>query len=77
MYEDLSVFQYSNGRFGSSYNRFHLLFLYKYLQNVEFTPAIRGNFHSDIPNDVTKAKQTRGSLFEHGSLLGQKGKFRR
>lgn len=30
------------------HNRSYLLFLYKYLQNMDFTPAVKGNFHNRI-----------------------------
>lgn len=46
------------------HNRSYLLFLYKYLQNIDFTPAIKGNFHNQILRYTERRHQGKSDTGE-------------
>lgn len=57
-------------------NSLRLLFLYKYLQNVDFTPAVRGSFHNQTLRYTEprhKGKADAGGLVGTGVPPGPGG----
>lgn len=77
IYKGLSVLQYYNinqglASVGDIYSRFCHLFLYKYLQNTDFTLAVKGYLH--YQNNITS--QGMWKLYKHGSPSQQIGAMR-